>query len=113
MGMLKQSRPFGTHGVVARVFKVYADLAASIDRLVGGQQVGKDQIHAVANARAAQLFAQALYEDSNMELDWLWYAANMTSNAQRRYCLQRALAINPGSQMARRALAKLPTRDAL
>jgi hypothetical protein len=113
MAMFKQSRSFGAHRLAARVFKVYADLAAGIDRLVGGQQVGMDQIDAVAHARAAQLFAQALHEASNMELDWLWYAANMTSNAQRRHCLQRALAINPGSQMARRALAKLPTGDAL
>jgi hypothetical protein len=113
MAMFKQSRRFSAHQLAGRVFKVYADLAASIDRLVGGQQVGMDQIDAVANARSAQLFAQALHEASNVELDWLWYAANMTSNAQRRYCLQRALAINPGSQMARRTLAKLPKRDAL
>ena len=61
-----------------------------------------------ATARATQLFVQALHENSNLELDWLWYAANMTSAAERRYCLHRALAINPHSSLARSALAKLP-----
>jgi hypothetical protein len=61
-----------------------------------------------AAARAAHLFAQALEENSIIELDWLWYAANMTGTAKRRYCLNRALAINPHSDLARSALAKLP-----
>ncbi|MDQ2996446.1 MAG: hypothetical protein M3R61_05240 [Chloroflexota bacterium] len=60
-----------------------------------------------ATVRATQLFAQALQEHSNLEMDWLWYAANMPSIAERRYCLQRALTINPHSDLARSALAKL------
>ena len=59
-------------------------------------------------ARAAELFIQALHENSNLELDWLWYAVNMTGAVERRYCLNRALAINPDSSLARSALAKLP-----
>ena len=61
-----------------------------------------------ATARASRLFAQALHEDSNIEMDWLWYAANMTGHAERRYCINRALAINPQSSLARSALANLP-----
>jgi hypothetical protein len=60
-----------------------------------------------ASARATHLLAQALHEDSNLEMDWLWYAANMRSVAERRYCLQRALTINPHSDLALSALAKL------
>jgi hypothetical protein len=63
-----------------------------------------------ATARAAHLFIQALHENSNLEMDWLWYAANMTSTVERRYCLNRALTINPHSDLARSALAKLPKR---
>jgi hypothetical protein len=59
-------------------------------------------------ARATHLFVQALHENSNLELDWLWYAANMTGAVERRYCINRALAINPHSSLARSALAKLP-----
>jgi hypothetical protein len=59
-------------------------------------------------ARATHMFAQALHENSNYELDWLWYAAHMISVAERRYCINRALAINPHSSLARSALANLP-----
>lgn len=41
------------------------------------------------------LFLRALEEDSNRELEWLWYADNVTSDAERSYCWQRALYINP------------------
>ena len=61
-----------------------------------------------ATVRATQLFAQALHENSNLEMDWLWYAANMTRDVERRYCLKRALEINPQSSLAHSALAKLP-----
>jgi len=60
------------------------------------------------SARATRLFVQALHENSNLELDWLWYAANMTRDSERRYCLNRALEINPHSDLAQSALAKLP-----
>jgi hypothetical protein len=50
---------------------------------------------------AGDLFAQALRDDSNLELDWLWAAAQLTDAVQRRYCLKRALAINPKSELAR------------
>ena len=66
-----------------------------------------------ATARATHLFAQALHEDSNLELDWLWYAANMTSATKRRFCLQRALTINPHSDLAHSALAKLSKQAGL
>src|SRR5437867_197188 len=64
-----------------------------------------------ATARATRLFVQALHENSNLELDWLWYAANMPGDVERRYCLNRALAINPQSSLARSALAKLPKQS--
>ena len=62
-------------------------------------------------ARSTRLFGQALHENSNLELDWLWYAANMTCDLQRRYCLERALEINPHSSLARSALAKLASAE--
>jgi len=54
-----------------------------------------------------QVFAQALRDDSNQELDWLWVYVQVTRDEQRRYCLDRALAINPKSEMAQRELARL------
>lgn len=58
-------------------------------------------------AYAARLFAAALADDSNLEFDWLWYASNMVGAVERRYCLHRALAINPDSEWARRALKRM------
>jgi hypothetical protein len=57
---------------------------------------------------ASNLFAQAVRDNSNLELDWLWLATQVTRDAERRYCLERALVINPHSAAAREALATLP-----
>ena len=41
-----------------------------------------------ATARAPRLFVQALHENSNLEMDWLWYAANMTDITLSQQCAQ-------------------------
>ena len=58
-------------------------------------------------AYAARLFAKALADDSNLELDWLCCASSMVGAIERRYCLHRALAINPDSELAARALKRM------
>jgi hypothetical protein len=91
--------------------RVVAWIQSIIDALfasAGDERAESAEQLEFATARAAHMFAQALHEDSNLELDWLWYAAHMISAAERRYCLNRALAINPHSSLARSALAKLP-----
>jgi hypothetical protein len=62
---------------------------------------------------ANEVFARAMREDSNLELDWLWAAVQQTETERRRYCLERALAINPHSQLANRELAELAARQAM
>ncbi len=62
---------------------------------------------ALDEAARAALFAQALHENSNREMDWLWLETQVTRNVGRRYCLQRALTINPHSDIARRQLLAL------
>jgi hypothetical protein len=56
------------------------------------------------------LFAQALREGSNLEMDWLWLTTKVQMDGQRAYCLARALRINPRSALARHGLAKLRRR---
>lgn len=56
---------------------------------------------------AERIFAQALRDDSNLELDWLWAATQMDTPARRRACLERALAIDPASERARQGLARV------
>lgn len=58
------------------------------------------------------LFAEAVRADSNLELDWLWLAGQVRDVDQRRFCYERALQINPGSEAARRGLAGLETQQA-
>ena len=52
----------------------------------------------------SQVLRQAVHTNSPHELDWLLTAAIITDAAKRRYCLERALAINPDSEPARRAI---------
>ena len=115
MDNLKYTQSIDANRLAARLSNGYATLAAGVVKLLRGAR-DDVQIESAASAmaaeaatiRAARLFAQALHEESNLELDWLWYAANMTTDAQRRYCFRRALAIYPDSELANRALAQLP-----
>jgi hypothetical protein len=53
------------------------------------------------------LFSQAIADNVNLELEWLWLARQVTREEERRYCLERALYINPYSAMAQHELARL------
>ena len=61
-------------------------------------------------APSSPLFAQAVRKNSNLELDWLRLAAQVTQAHEQRYCFERAVCINPASAPARRALRQLATR---
>ncbi|MCA9887238.1 MAG: hypothetical protein KC546_02655 [Anaerolineae bacterium] len=52
-------------------------------------------------------FVEAIREDSNREIEWLWYAAKMQSLAEKEYCLRRALYINPLSAATLHELRRL------
>lgn len=56
------------------------------------------------------IFMQAVQEHSNLEMDWLWLATKVSSIAQCRYALERALQINPRSALAKRGLAQIRRR---
>ena len=80
--------------------------------IVGAQTRGAGRDKRVTSAvqpdcPGDEVFAQALRDDSNQELDWLWAYMQVTREDQRRYCLERALAINPKSEVALRELAQL------
>jgi hypothetical protein len=58
----------------------------------------------------SDLFHAALRDPSNLELDWLWLATQVTREGEQSYCLQQALRINPRSERAQRGLAQLALR---
>ncbi len=55
---------------------------------------------------ATEMFNQAVQEDWNVEMDWLWLATVVTLGSQQRFCYEKALNINPNSKMAKRGLRR-------
>lgn len=58
-------------------------------------------------AHPSAFFVERLLENSNLEMDWWWAAGEVTNPLERRYCLMRALAINPDNQSVAAELAAL------
>jgi tetratricopeptide (TPR) repeat protein len=58
-------------------------------------------------AEARRLLQQVLSADPNNEVAWMWMASAVTSPAERRVCLERALQINPNNARAQEALRRL------
>ena len=56
------------------------------------------------------LFEEALLEGSNLEMDWLWLAVQVTRADQQAYAYLRALEINPRSAAAQRGLVQVLRR---
>lgn len=56
---------------------------------------------------ARQLLAELVGREPNNDTAWLWLAACVESVDQKRYCLNRALTINPSNASALQALARL------
>jgi hypothetical protein len=111
MNTTHTTRHAGEDRIASWLRYAFAGIAASLASFAyakNAPSVEPARPSAAATTRAAQLFAEAVREDSNLAMDWLWYAEQMTSDAARRYCVERALAIDPDNELARRALVKLP-----
>lgn len=59
---------------------------------------------------ALLLLKEVVQADPNDENAWLWLHTCVEQVEQKKYCLQRALKINPNNQQARNALLKLENR---
>lgn len=58
--------------------------------------------------QALALFIDALQRDPHHEIAWLWLSGAVTMDAERRYCLEQVVAINPAHPGAQLGLAYLP-----
>jgi hypothetical protein len=83
-----------------------AQSAAAAESLASASAVAE-----VGGVDVGAIFARALREHSNLEQDWLWLATIVTAEAERRYCFERALYIDPHSVEAREELARLDRRS--
>jgi len=73
------------------------------ERVAAQAPIARPRTHALM--QPSDLFVQGLRDDSNLELDWLWLASQVSRDSERLYCYERALAINPRSAIARDELA--------
>lgn len=58
------------------------------------------------NGTPSAFLAERIRDNSNLELEWLWAAQQVSDLNERRYCLERALTINPNNAETRRTLRK-------
>jgi hypothetical protein len=108
MAMIKSIQPADVQEMHEDAARGWGRLLSALHRLQPRRATTPaTTVERVDEATTAALFAQALHDDSNLELDWLWLAAQVTRDVERRYCLQRALHINPHSESARQQLLKL------
>lgn len=68
-------------------------------------------MNTVSNPSA--LFLQAVQQDSNLEMDWWWVIQQVSSQAERAYCLEKILHINPTNKVAQRELKVLQNKSVL
>jgi hypothetical protein len=85
--------------------QTFAPASAPADALVGE---GIAAVKAGDKAQAYHRLTQALAADPRHELGWLWLSSVVPSDAERYYCLEQVLAINPRNAAAQRGLALLP-----
>jgi len=67
-------------------------------------QAGIAAVNAGEIAQASKLLLQVVQADPNSELGWFWLGLCRTPPAQREFCFQRVLAINPKHAEAKRQL---------
>ena len=64
-------------------------------------------IQAGDTARGKALLAKVLQQDPNNEAAWIWMSGTVEDIYQRRYCLEKALEINPANAAAQAGLLRL------
>lgn len=62
-------------------------------------------------SEAQSLLKEALQANPNSEQGWLWMSSVVETEAERRLCLERVLAINPHNQTARMELDRLNAKS--
>lgn len=70
-------------------------------------QAGMKALKAGDRENARKLLLQVIKVDERNEQAWLWLSGAVTSQKERRTCLENVLSINPENQLARKGLLKL------
>jgi hypothetical protein len=64
-------------------------------------------LRAGRKAEARNLLMQVVEQEERNEMGWLWLSGAVDTDEERRVCLQKVLAINPRSEIARLGLQRL------
>jgi hypothetical protein len=77
------------------------------------EQLGRGIALAKAGKKSAarNILAQVVKDAPRSVLGWLWLASVVETQAQQRYCLERALQINPQNEAVRQTLAQLQATE--
>ncbi len=80
----------------------------------GLQGLGQTRVQAFSPAarqapqkQMSKLFSRALSENSTEAMDWLYYASELSSPAEQRYCVSRALQIDPHSAIVQAEMRRM------
>jgi cytochrome c-type biogenesis protein CcmH/NrfG len=73
-------------------------------------KAGQEAARAGENAKAHELFRQAIEVDPYHEQIWLWLASVVETDEDRRVCFENVLELNPTNPTARRQLQRLEQR---
>jgi hypothetical protein len=71
-------------------------------------QQGIAALQANDKARAHEMLGRAVQIEPHHEQAWLWLSGAVATDAERRYCLEQVLVINPRNSAAQRGMALLP-----
>jgi hypothetical protein len=87
---------------------LFTALAAGL-RGLGQLRVGADVIARpqIVSGVTSEIFARAVSEGSNSAMDWLYYAAQLEAGDERRYCIGKALQIDPSAPVVQAEARRL------
>lgn len=71
-------------------------------------QYGMAALKAGDTVKARDVLTQVTELDPRNEVAWLWLSGAVTTDAEKRRCLEQVIAINPQNAAAQRGLAMLP-----
>ena len=83
---------------------IFVDQSTAVDLVAAG--IAALQSGETVSAR--DLLVQALQADPANGTAWLWLSGAVATDAERRYCLERILDLDPNHTVARRGLDRLP-----
>jgi ABC-type antimicrobial peptide transport system ATPase subunit len=116
MNITVQIQHFGVRPGVAQLWRAartrFIRLCTAVaEEILNGEAIRTS--HSLQDAQRqvaiadAQVLRRAVRANFSNEVDWLLCAAILTDPAKRRYCLERALALNPDCELAKQALASI------